>query len=302
MTVGSLFPLVLCTAALVVAALIGLAVILLRPARDKSKEAPTASAAGPAARPSHANVHADWKSWLPYVVIALMLAIGTIWGALFFLVVVWLLRQDPGAGTDFKAGESEKKTARRVYTWLFLSPLLTVPVFIVTLITAYDSSTERRVLAALLPLILHIPLLAGLTSKNGFVYRHTQQGILLMALRAGTASLAAINFDSVGILLYLAGNGGLWLLGSILGWNQVNHGECWLMRRKGETLETITAEPGSAGNLAPAVHLQKSREFMQRFRKEEAKSHALAAFRKGNQDVRLQALWVLEVLEEVEKF
>lgn len=299
MTVGSLFPLVLCTAALVIAALIGLAVILLRPARGRSKEAPTASAAGPAARLPHANVHADWKSWLPYVVITLMLAIGTIWGALFFLVVVWLLRQNPGAGTDFTVGENEKKTTRRVYTWSFLSPLLTVPVFIGALFSAYDSSTEGHVLAALIPLILHIPLLAGLTSKNGFVYRHTQQGLLLMALRAGIASLAAINFDSVGILLYLAGNGGLWLLGSLLGWDQVRRGDCWLMRRKGETVEIITGEPG---NLAPAVHLQKSREFMQRFKKEEAKSHALAAFRKGDRDVRLQALWVLEVLEEVEKF
>jgi hypothetical protein len=290
--------LMLCIAALVLAALIGLVVILLKPARDKSKEAPAASAAGPATRLRHK----DWRSWLPYIVVALMLAIGTIWGALFFITVVWLLRQDPGAGTDFNAGENEKKTARRVYTWLFLSPLLTVPVFIVALFSAYDSSTEGRVLAALIPLILHIPLLAGLTSKNGFVYRHTQQGILLMSLRAGVASLAAINFDSAGILLFLLGNGGLWLLGSLLGGDQVRRGECWLMQRKGETVEIIIGSAVSAGNLAPQVHLEKSREFIQRFKKEDAMAHALAAFRKGDRDIRLQALRVLEVLEEVEKF
>jgi vacuolar-type H+-ATPase subunit I/STV1 len=278
--------------------LIGLAVILLRPARDKSKEAPAASAAGPITR----LPRKDWKSWLPYVGIALLLAIWSIWGALFFLTVVWLIRQNPGAGTDFTVSENEKKTARRVYTWLFLSPLLTVPVFIGALFSAYDSSTDGHVLAALIPLILHVPLLAGLTSKNGFVYRHTQQAILLMALRAGTASLAATMIDSAGILLFLLGNGGLWLLGSLLGWDQVRRGECWLMRRKGETVEIITGGPGSAGNFAPAVHLQKSREFMQRFKKEDAMAHALAAFRKGNRDVRLQALRVLEVLEEVEKF
>lgn len=157
-------------------------------------------------------------------------------------------------------------------------------------------------LAALLPLLLHIPLLAGMTSKKGFVYRHTQQGILLMALRAGMASLAASNFDSVGIPLFLLGNGGLWLLGSILGWDQVRRAECWLMRRKGETVEIVTGGIDEHNNLAPQVHLEKSREFIQRFKKEDAMAHALAAFRKGNRDIRLQALWVLEVLEEVEKF
>lgn len=298
MTVGFLLPLMLCTAALVIAALIGLVVILLKPARDKSKDTQRRLSTGSVAK----SARRDWKNWLPYIGIALLLAIWSIWGALFFLTVVWLLQQNPGAGTDFKVSENEKKTARRVYSWSFLSPLLTVPVFIGALFNAYDSSTDGRVLAALIPLILHIPLLAGLTSKNGFVYRHTQQGILLMALRAGTASLAATMIDSAGIPLYLLGNGGLWLLGSLLGWDQVRRGECWLMRRKGETVEIITGGGGSAGNLAPQVHLEKSREFMQRFKKEEAKSHALAAFRKGNRDVRLQALWVLEVLEEVEKF
>jgi hypothetical protein len=296
MTVGFLLPLMVCTAALVLAALIGLAVILFRPARHKSKEAPgTSSTTAAAAR----LPRRDWKSWLPYIGLALILAIWTIWGALFFLLVIWLLRQNPPDGTNFTVGDNEKRTARRVYTWLFFSPLLTVPAFILALLTANDSSTDRLVLTALTPLLLHIPLLAGLTSKSGFVYRHTQQGILLIALRAASASLAANLLNDGGIALYLLGNGVLWLLGSLLGWEQVGRGDCWLLRRKGETIELATGGPGS---LTPQTHLEKSREFIQRFKKEEAKFHALAAFRNGNRGVRLQALGVLDVLEEVEKF
>lgn len=119
-----------------------------------------------------------------------------------------------------------------------------------------------------------------------------------MALRAGSASLAITLLDDAGITIYLLGNGGLWLLGSLLGADQVRRGECWLMRRKGEAIQLVTKDE----NLAPHVHLEKSREFIQNFKKEQAKTHALAAFRKGNRDDRLQALWALDVLEEVEKF
>ena len=298
MTTGLFLSGMICIAALVVAALIGLVVILLKPARGKSKDASTDAQSLRAGSPSKSSAR-GWKSWLPYVGIALLLGIWTLWATAFFLLVVWLLRQNPGLETDLKIGENEKKTARRVYTWLFLSPLLTVPIFIIILFEAYGASTDQLVLAALTPLILHIPLLAGLTSKNGFVYRHTQQGILFMAMRAGLAAIAASLLDSAGILIFLFGNGGLWLLGSILGWDQVNHGKCWLMERKGETVEMLD---GRVGNLTPQVHLEKSRELMQQFKKPEATAHALAAFRKGNRDIRLQALWVMEVLEEVEKF
>jgi len=285
----------LCIAIIVVAALIGLVVILFRPARDKSNTTTGLSSA--TAKPARK----DWKSWLPYFGIALILAIWTIWGAVFFLVVVWLMRQNPGVGSDLAVSENEKKTARRVYTWLFWSPLLTVPVFIIALISNYDSSVNGRVLAALIPLILHTPLLFGLTSKSAFIYRHTQQGILLIALRAGLASLAvaAGRNPEDGLWLFLLGNGGLWLFGSIWGRNQVNRGDCWLMRRKGEAIEVVA---GGVGNFAPHVHLEKSREFVQRFKKDEAKAHALAAFRQGNREIKLQALWVLGVLEEVERF
>jgi hypothetical protein len=157
------------------------------------------------------------------------------------------------------------------------------------------------VFAALTPLVLHIPLLFGLTSKSRFVYRHTQQGILLIALRAGLASLAVSvgRYPDDGLWLFLLGNGMLWLFGSIWGRNQISRNDCWLIRRKREAIDVAFDK---AGNLAPHTHLQKSRDFLQGSRTAEAKEHALAAFRRGNREIRTQAVWLLEVMEEVEKF
>ena len=292
---GFLLPGMLCIAVLVLGAFVGLVVMALRPAGRPAKDAQNGSsreATKPASRP--------WQSWMLYLGIALVMAIWTIVGAVFFLLIVWLMRQNPAAGSDFQIGNNEKKTARRAYTWLFLSPLLTVPVFILGLDNAYGGSTNEGVVAALLPLVFHLPLLAGLTSKSVFVYRHTQQSILLMALRAGLAALVASSqYPEDGLWLFLLGNGGLWLFGSIWGWTQVNRGACWLMQRRGERIERPA---GEVGNFPPQIHLEKSREFIQGFKNEAAKNHALAAFRKGDREIRLQALWVLEVLEQVEKF
>ena len=292
MRMGLLLPAMLCVAAVVFAAMILLAITLLNPNQAAVKSLQrilnSVSLRGP-------------MTWILYLVPALLLAIWTIWGALFFIVVVFLMRQNPGSDSSSMVGENEKKTARRVYAWLFWSSFLTVPIFIIAIISAYDSSVNALVFAALTPLILHTPLLFGLSSKSRFVYRHTQQGILLIALRAGLASLAvsAGRYPDDGLWLFLLGNGALWLFGTIWGLNQISRNDCWLMRRKGEGIDTAVDK---AGNLAPHIHLEKSREFLQRFKKPEAKDHALAAFRKGNREIRTQAVWLLEVLEEVEKF
>jgi hypothetical protein len=104
-----------------------------------------------------------------------------------------------------------------------------------------------NVLAALIPLVFHIPLLFKLNPKNAFTYRHTQQAILLIALRAGIASIALSIGSSPweGLWLFFIGNGTLWLFGSIWGRNQAIHKDCWWMKRKGETIlppETQTVE------------------------------------------------------------
>jgi hypothetical protein len=290
--IGLLLPAMLCIAAVVFAALVLLVITLLNPNNQASnflqKRLRLFSLEG-------------LRTWIPALILASALATRTIWGALFLIVVVFLMRQNPGPDSSATVGENEKKTARRVYAWLFWSSFLTVPIFIIAIASAYDSSVDGLVFAALTPLVLHIPLLFGLTSKSRFVYRHTQQGILLIALRAGLASLAVSvgRYPDDGLWLFLLGNGTLWLFGSIWGRNQISRNDCWLMRRKGERIDMVVDK---AGNLAPDIHLQKSRDFLQGSRTAEAKEHALAAFRRGNRDIRTQAVWLLEVMEEVEKF
>jgi len=290
--IGLLLPAMLCIAAVVFAALVLLVITLLNPNNQASsflqKRLRLFSLEG-------------LRTWIPALILASALATRTIWGALFLIVVVFLMRQNPGPDSSATVGENEKKTARRVYAWLFWSSFLTVPIFIIAIASAYDSSVDGLVFAALTPLILHIPLLFGLTSKSRFVYRHTQQGILLIALRAGLASLAVSvgRYPDDGLWLFLLGNGMLWLFGSIWGRNQISRNDCWLIRRKGER---ISVAIDKAGNLAPHTHLQKSRDFLQGSRTAEAKEHALAAFRRGNRETRTQAVWLLEVMEEVEKF
>ena len=181
-----------------------------------------------------------WKSWIVHIVIAIILAFWSIVAALFFLGVVWIMRQNPNPDSGLLVGSTEKSTARRVYTWLFFSPFLIVPLFLFIIISSYSgsSSNNEKVLTALVPLLLQAPLLLGLTSKSVFVYRHTQQGILLIALRAGMAATALCigDYPEDGLGLFLVGNGLLWLFGSIWGWTQINHGECWWMKSKGEVV------------------------------------------------------------------
>ena len=292
MTMGFLLPAMLCIAAVVFAALVLLVITLLNPnnnaAKYLQKRLASFSLEG-------------LRTWIAVLILASALATRTMWGALFLIVVVFLTRQNPGRDSSATVGENEKKTARRVYAWLFWSSFLTVPIFIIAIISAYDSSVDALVFAALTPLILHIPLLFGLTSKSRFVYRHTQQGILLIALRAGLASFAVSvgRYPDDGLWLFLLGNGSLWLFGSIWGRNQISRNDCWLMRRKREAIDVAVDQ---TGNLAPHIHLEKSREFLQGSKKAEAKDHALAAFRRGNREIRTQAVWLLEVMEEVEKF
>jgi hypothetical protein len=244
-----------------------------------------------------------WKSWIAFLGIALLIAFWTIWGALFFLAVVWVLRQNPERASSYTVSADEKTIASRTYTWLFWSPILSIPVFMAMIfsVNSPSATVNQRVLTAMVPLIFHIPLLAGLSSKNVFVYRHNQQGILLMALRAGMASLS-VNIETYpadGLWLFGIGNVLLWLLGSIWGWNQISRAECWLMKQKSEML-IITS--GEFDELSPQTHIERSREFIGKYKAEEVKNHALAAFRNGDRAVKQQAVQILTNLHEVEKF
>ena len=240
------------------------------------------------------------KNWFIPIIIACIIGIWSALAGLFFFAVVWVLRLDPGADASFTISNNDKKTAKRVYTWLFWSPIFTVLIFIGTTYNLSSTSTVNdRVLAALVPLILHLPLLLGLTSKSRFVYRHTQQGILLIALRAGMASLVAVtleNYSDYAFLLFFFGNGLLWLFGGLISWSQISNNKCWFMERKGEKIIL-------SGSSAP-----KSKELAETLKSSDTKGthpdreQALRAFRTGTLEMKKNAVAVLVELGEVEKF
>lgn len=244
-----------------------------------------------------------WQGPFAFILISLVIALWTIWGALFFLAVVWLMRQNPGADSSFTITENEKKSARGIYIWLLLSPVLIIPAFVGILLNFDfpEANTNTRVLITLIPLIFHLLLVTGLTSKSAFVYRHTQQAILLIALRAGLAALAISvgSYPIDGIWLFLLGNGSLWLLGSLWGLAQIWRSGCWLMEQKGEMLALKT---GKAEDVSPQTHLERSRDFIMKYNAAEAKKHALAAFRSGDREIRSQAVKLLSALHEVDEF
>src|SRR5260221_744139 len=90
------------------------------------------------------------KNWLIPIIIACLIGIWSALAGLFFIAVVWLLRLNPGADASITLSDNEKKIARRIYTWLFLSPIITVPIFIGTVSNvSYSATTNERVLSAL---------------------------------------------------------------------------------------------------------------------------------------------------------
>lgn len=216
--------------------------------------------------------------------------------------------------------EAEKKVARRVYWWLLLSPFVTVPCFGSQVLTLHWSATVgNRVWAALVPLIFHIPLLFGLRSSSRFVQRHTQQAFILIALRAGMATISVnlgpYPLDGVGLWLYFFGNGALWLLGSLWGLRQATRGDCWLMRRRGEGGElprpwavpasvptTPLAQLSFEAPADPNAVFEEGLRLLRRDKRAEATACFLAAFRDGPPDLRRRAVAELERLGVVETF
>ncbi|HET9907202.1 MAG TPA: hypothetical protein VFQ23_11190 [Anaerolineales bacterium] len=288
--------LISCLTIIVSLALVGLVILAIKP--NNSRVAPNTSAKVPG-RTRH-----GWQSWFAFISLALVISIWTIPGALFFLIIVCLVRLPARKSSSFLVSDKEKISARRIYTWLLFSPMLTIPVFVVLLIgLSYGASnTDTRVLAALIPWVFHVPLLAGLTSKNAFIFRHTQQGILLLAIRAGIAMIASsIGASSnTGFWIFLFGNGSLWLFGSMWGSSQVNRGECWWMEQNRENV--ASSEPITTVKHQMDHELEDLLKSLNTDDKVAAKSRALQTFRVGAPETRKRAVEVLSKLGEVEMF
>jgi hypothetical protein len=134
--------------------------------------------------------------------------------------------------------------ARKWYRWLWWSPLLTVPTFIVVAIWAYFSGAWAGVpviISALWHLILLKP---ALDKERPFVQWHGRQALLLAGLRT-IIPLAIVVWEDdveaipVAIPFLIV----VWLFGTIWGQRQAARGDCsilrWFARHDAETILTV---------------------------------------------------------------
>jgi hypothetical protein len=263
--------------------------------------------------PNNNTTKSGWKNWILPFVIAFALAFWSVVFALFFLAVVWVMRLNPK--TDSKENlfpsDDDRKRAKGTYTWLLLSPFLNVIIFALASFNLdYNSSANERVMAALIPLLFHLPVLLRLDSKSPFMFRHTQQAILLLALRASMAALALniSKYPDEGIWLFFLGNGFLWLVGSLWGRSQAHRGTCWWMKRKGEVIQSKdgliapSAKTEASLQKTPEKFIEYGNWYLKNNQRDSAKQYSLQAFRSGDSNIRSQAIRMLNELGEVEKF
>jgi len=256
------------------------------------------------------------SNWVWPIIIAIALAFWSVIFALFFLAIVWVMRLNPDTEASEISSPSDKdrKRAMGTYTWLLLSPMLNVFILLILVFNAYspNASTNEWVIVALAPLLIHLPVLFRLDSNSPFVFRHTQQAIFLLALRASMTALA-LNIGSYpedGIWLFLLGNGSLWLFGSFWGRGQAYKGKGWWIKQKGEQIlgkdntasPTVKDKDEPLQNTTPEKHIEYGKWYLKNNRKDFAQKYALEAFRSGKSNTRRQAIDILHELGEVEKF
>jgi len=248
--------------------------------------------------------HLKKPNWIWPIIIAILFAFWSVVFALFFLAIVWVMRLNPKTETTeipFPS-DQDRKRAKGTYTWLLLSPFLNVIVFAIAVFNLYSgSTTNERVIAALAPLLIHLPVLIRLDSKSPFVFRHTQQAILLLALRTSMATLALniSKYPEDGLWLFLIGNGSLWLFGSFWGRSQAHRGTGWWIKQKGEKILAENALPTNK-----PITDEELEELINSLntKGKTARQKALTAFHKGTPETRKKAVLILSKLGEVEKF
>lgn len=251
------------------------------------------------------NKKTGWQSLLLPLGFALILFAWSPAFALFFLVIVWIMRLNPKADSNEIPFPSDKdrKRAKGTYLWLLISALPNVLIFaFIVSNLARNPTPNERAIAALIPLFIHLPVLFRLDSKSPFVFRHTQQAVFLLALRASTATLALniSKYPDDGIWLFFIANGFLWLFGSFWGRAQAHKGKGWWIKRKGEIVLSKDAVPESTATprndeldkLIDSLGAEGSTP----------RQKALNAFRQGSEETRKKAVLILTQLGEVEKF
>jgi hypothetical protein len=73
-------------------------------------------------------------------------------------------------------------------------------------------------------------------------------------------------------------------------------------KRENPGADSSTITEIESKDLSPQIHLERSKEFRERYNTTKAKKHAVAAFRSGDRAIRLQVVKLLSALHEVEEF
>jgi hypothetical protein len=238
-------------------------------------------------------------NWFVPIIIAFIVAFWSVTIALFFLLIVFAWRLNPKSDLSDVITVAEKKICETNYRWLRNSSFITIPVFFIALIMGRPPA-----IAALIPFVFHISLLRRLNTESLYVYRHTQQALLLLLVRAAAASLIFSTFyGSEGFWAFVIVNGSLWLFSTNWEISQVMLNRCWLMEHKGEKITFFRAiESDKPDTLMMDKELAGMLDSLNADSLKVAKDKALHAFQSGTPAIKKRAVAVLTKLGEVEKF
>jgi len=154
----------------------------------------------------------------------------------------------------------ERKQARKLYRWLWWSPLITVPTLAFLMISDFfwpvsgivcrDCSYASRygftiVISVILSSFWHLNLLIpALNKESEFVRWHSRQALILAGVRTVVPIfLVLLVDDELGVLYSIPFLFLIWLIGNIWGQGQARKGDCSLMRWFGHEDALAGPEP-----------------------------------------------------------
>jgi hypothetical protein len=238
---------------------------------------------------------------------------------LFAVILFMLFNWQPMLKAPAHVSAKEKQLALKNYNWLRTSSLLTIPTCVLLMIFfevngSYRYRVHYAVAAAVLPWFWHIGVIARLRIKNLYVFRQTQQALLLLILRSASVAFALANIDYGGLWWFVVVNGALWIFGGNWYHRQIKNNTCWLMTDNREEiilgddlLTTNAVKPTpmreAASSTMAQVYLDEGLKlFAKDNDKKAATKKLLLAFQAGTPEIRQRAVAALDKLGEVEMF
>ncbi|HSG45020.1 MAG TPA: hypothetical protein VLA72_17875 [Anaerolineales bacterium] len=238
-----------------------------------------------------------FKSWVAPIIIAIVLGFWNASLSIVYLLIVWVIRLNPKKELAHIVTDDTKKICEKNIKWLRNSSFITIPIFLIAL-----NVGAHPFIAAFLPFVFHLALIGRLQTENLYIYRHTQQALFLLLIRAGTTIAIFSYFYLDGFLVFVIVNGALWLFGANWEIKQIKTNDCWLMRRRGEEINV----PQIPVDADQPVELDKATtDMLKNATTKEKKAgvkKSIKVFRTGTRQERKKAVLVLAELGEVEKF